>query len=204
MSGCDSSVNQIVCCGGWRTALVALCTCSVVVLTAQQVAACAESPKPAIAPPTAVPEPEQNHGQTEQVHTGVTSGLDTEARLEALLADHQFLRIEAQLDQMPPEQAQFYRGILANRNNDPRMSIQLLEPLVDSVSSQRQCRARKTAAQSAGRRLPAHRRHGPSGQGLPGPRGTRVHLSPTSRTRSSCRSSSRRCCVQSADDRRAL
>lgn len=69
------------------------------------------------------------------MHTGVTSGLDTEARLEGLLADHQFLRIEAQLDQMPPEQAQFYRGVLANRNNDSKQSIQLLEPLVDQVAA---------------------------------------------------------------------
>jgi hypothetical protein len=73
--------------------------------------------------------------QSEQVHTGTTSGLDSEARLEALLNDHQFLRIEAQLDQMPPEQAQFYRGILANRDNDPKASIQLLAPLIDSISA---------------------------------------------------------------------
>ena len=69
------------------------------------------------------------------MHTGVTSGLDSEARLESLLADHQFARIEAQLDQMPPEQAQLYRGILANRNNDARSSIELLAPLVDQVTA---------------------------------------------------------------------
>lgn len=86
-------------------------------------------------PSPAPPEPQQNPGKGEQVHTGTTSGLDNEARLEALLADHQFFRIEAQLDQMPPEQAQFYKGILANRNNDPRASIQLLAPLLDSVSA---------------------------------------------------------------------
>jgi len=76
---------------------------------------------------------QQPQGQSEQVHTGVTSGLDTEARLEALLTDHQYFRIESEVDQMPPEQAQFYRGILANRNNDPKASIQLLAPLVDKV-----------------------------------------------------------------------
>jgi hypothetical protein len=70
----------------------------------------------------------------EAVHTGVSSGLDTEARLQNLLADHQFLRIAAQLDQLPPAQAQFYRGILANRNNDLKTSIDLLEPLVDKVA----------------------------------------------------------------------
>jgi hypothetical protein len=81
------------------------------------------------------PPQQQPQGQTEQVHTGVTSGLDTEARLENLLADHQFLHIESELDQMPPEQAQYYRGILANRNNDAKTSIQLLAPLVDQVTA---------------------------------------------------------------------
>lgn len=92
------------------------------------------TPKPALVQPSVQPanDPAAQQ-QSEQVHTGTTSGLDSEARLEALLGDHQFLRIEAQLDQMPPEQAQFYRGILANRNNDPKASIQLLAPLVDSV-----------------------------------------------------------------------
>jgi len=116
------------------SALVALALAPLC-MTAQQVQPALESPKPAIAPPTAVPDSEQNQGQTEQVHTGVTSGLDNEARLEALLADHQFLRIESQLSQMAPEQAQFYKGILANRNNDSRGSIQLLEPLMDSVTA---------------------------------------------------------------------
>ena len=86
------------------------------------------------------PSPPQQPGASEKVHTGVTSGLDTDARLQNLLADHQFLRIESQLDQLPPDQlspemAQFYRGILANRNNDLKTSIQLLEPLVDQVAA---------------------------------------------------------------------
>ena len=79
--------------------------------------------------------PAQGESGGAQVHTGVSSGLDTEARLQNLLADHQFLRIEAQLDQMPPEQAQFYRGILANRSNDLKTSIDLLEPLLDKVAA---------------------------------------------------------------------
>jgi len=83
-------------------------------------------------PTPTLPTAQQAGG--EAVHTGVTSGLDTEARLQNLLADHQFPRIAAQLDQLPPEQAQFYRGILANRNNDLKTSIELLEPLVDKVS----------------------------------------------------------------------
>ena len=68
-----------------------------------------------------------------QVKTGTSSGLDTDARLENLLADHEFLVLESQLDQLPAEQAQLYRGILANRSNDLDKSINLLEPLVDKV-----------------------------------------------------------------------
>ena len=70
-----------------------------------------------------------------QLHTGTSSGLDTNARLQNLLADHQYLRIQAQLDQLPPEQAQFYRGILENRSNQLELSVKLLEPLVDKVSA---------------------------------------------------------------------
>ena len=88
---------------------------------------------------TQQPAPQQPQapvtGGGEQVHTGVTSGLDADARLQNLLADHQFFRIESQLDQLPPEQAQLYRGILANRNNDINASIQLLEPLIDQVTA---------------------------------------------------------------------
>jgi hypothetical protein len=36
---------------------------------------------------------------------------------------------------MPPEQAQLYRGILANRSNDLKQSIELLEPLLDKVAA---------------------------------------------------------------------
>jgi hypothetical protein len=52
-----------------------------------------------------------------------------------MLADHQFIRLEGELDHLPPWQAQFYRGVLANRNNDLKKSIELLEPLVDQVSA---------------------------------------------------------------------
>ena len=74
-------------------------------------------------------------GRRAQLHTGTSSGLDTDARLQNLLADHQYLRIQAQLGQLPPEQAQFYRGILANRSNELEKSVQLLEPLVDQVTA---------------------------------------------------------------------
>jgi hypothetical protein len=99
---------------------------------ATAVAAASLSAQQQAAPTTAA---QQVTGQSEQVHTGVSSGLDTEARLEALLNDHQFFRIEAQLGEMTPEQAQFYRGILANRDNDSKASIALLAPLVDRISA---------------------------------------------------------------------
>ncbi len=91
------------------------------------------------APATSAQESEpssaaQQPGAGAQLHTGTSSGLDTDARLQNLLADHQYLRIQAQLDQLPPDRAQFYRGILANRSNQLEKSVQLLEPLVDNVS----------------------------------------------------------------------
>jgi hypothetical protein len=117
----------------------ALCTLALAVspLAAQQAA---PPPQPTSAPQQTSPQPpppdpQQQPGVSEQVHTGATSGLDVDARLQNLLADHQFLRIESQLDQLPPEQAQLYRGILANRSNDLKQSIQLLEPLVDQVTA---------------------------------------------------------------------
>jgi hypothetical protein len=81
------------------------------------------------------PDTTQQPGQGAQLHTGTSSGLDTDARLQNLLADHQFLRVRAQLDKLQPEQAEFYRGILANRDNDLRTSIDLLEPLADKVAA---------------------------------------------------------------------
>jgi hypothetical protein len=81
------------------------------------------------------PSSQQQPGAGAQVHTGTTSGIDTEARLRNLLADHQFLTIESKLDTLPPAESQFYKGILANRSNDPKTSIQLLEPLVDQVTA---------------------------------------------------------------------
>jgi hypothetical protein len=70
-----------------------------------------------------------------EVYTGTSSGLDAEARLRNLLADHQFLRLESQLNQLSSDDAQFYRGILANRKNDSKTSIELLEPLVEKVAA---------------------------------------------------------------------
>jgi hypothetical protein len=97
------------------------------------------SQQPAVQPqvPAAQQSPtasQQEPGANAQLQTGTASGLTPEARLQNLLADHQYAQIAAQLGQMPPDQAQFYQGILANRSNDLEQSIKLLEPLVDPVS----------------------------------------------------------------------
>jgi Aspartyl protease len=96
--------------------------------------------------PLAAQHPMQEHGPTRtaqenepsaatQQHAGTSSRLDTEARMQNLLADHQYLRMQAQLGDLPSDQAQFYRGILANRTNQLEQSVQLLEPLVDQVTA---------------------------------------------------------------------
>jgi len=120
----------------WRPArAIAVCALALaaVPLGAQQLqpaSGAAQEP-----PPHTVQQDTQQPGAGAQLHTGTKSGLDADARLRNLLADHQFLLLESQLDKMPPEQAQFYRGILANRNNDAKASIEALEPLVDRVTA---------------------------------------------------------------------
>jgi hypothetical protein len=100
----------------------------------------------ALSCPLAAQHPLQEHGPTtiapeskpptaSQQHAGSGSGLESEARMQNLLADHQYLRMQAQLGDLPPDQAQFYRGILANRTNHLEQSVQLLEPLVDQVTA---------------------------------------------------------------------
>jgi hypothetical protein len=111
---------------------LALTTVPLSAQPAQPQAKPAETQQPA---PQDTPQDQQQPGAGAQVHTGTSSGLDAAARLRNLLADHQFLLLESQLDKMPPEQAQFYRGILANRNNDAKASIEALEPLVDRVAA---------------------------------------------------------------------
>jgi hypothetical protein len=87
----------------------------------------------AIAAQSAAPKAPPQPGAGAQVRIGVTSGFDIDARLANLLAEHQYARVESELPNLPPEQAQLYRGILANRNNDVKKSLELLEPLADSV-----------------------------------------------------------------------
>ena len=91
-----------------------------------------ESPAPAAPPSSSEP---QQPGAGTQLQTGTSSGLTLDARIENLLADHQYSRVAAQLDQLPPREAQLYRGVLANRANDLKQSVQLLEPLVDEVTA---------------------------------------------------------------------
>ena len=89
-------------------------------------------------PPASEAEPSsaaQQPGAGAQLRTGTSSGLDADTRLQNLLADHQYLGVQAQLSQLPPAQAQLYRGILANRSNHLEQSVQLLEPLVDQVTA---------------------------------------------------------------------
>ena len=79
------------------------------------------------------PQPDQQPNQGAQVHTGTSTGVTLDTRIRGLFADHQFFQVADELDQLPPEQAQLYRGILANRDNEPEKSIQLLKPLLDKV-----------------------------------------------------------------------
>jgi len=86
-------------------------------------------------PPSSPPAKEQQPGSGAEVRTGTSSGLNADVRVENLLADHQYFRVADELDQLPPDQAQLYRGILANRENETKKSIDLLEPLVDKVAA---------------------------------------------------------------------
>jgi tetratricopeptide (TPR) repeat protein len=81
------------------------------------------------------PAPQQPAGVGTQLQTGTSSGLEADERLRNLLADHQYKRLAAELDKLPADEARFYRGILANRSNDLKQSIEMLEPLADRVAS---------------------------------------------------------------------
>jgi hypothetical protein len=85
---------------------------------------------PVFAVQSGAPNGQQQPGAGAQVHIGVTSGFDMDARLANLLAEHQYARVESELPNLTSQQAQLYRGILANRNNDVKKSLELLEPLV--------------------------------------------------------------------------
>ncbi len=117
------------------------CALAVVPLCAQQET---QQPAPQSAPASAhqppasetqSPAARQQPGAGTQLQTGTSSGLDADTRLQNLLADHQYLRVAEQLDGLAPDQAQFYRGILANRSNDLKQSVDLLTPLIDQVAA---------------------------------------------------------------------
>ena len=91
-----------------------------------------QSLAPAAQPPSSQP---QQPGAGTQVQTGTSSGLTVDARVQNLLADHQYARVAAQLNKLPPEEAQLYRGVLANRSNELKQSVAFLEPLVDRVTA---------------------------------------------------------------------
>jgi hypothetical protein len=104
-------------------------------LGAQQPAAPAAKKAPAASsqkpPATSTPKPRSGA----QVQAGTSTGVDTDTRLMNMLADHEFTRLEGELDALPPWQAQYYHGVLANRNHNEKKSIELLEPLVESISA---------------------------------------------------------------------
>jgi hypothetical protein len=116
----------------WQTA-TALAVC--ILLPGGQPLPGQQAESQPVSPASQSSSPGAQPGTNAQVHTGITSGIETETRLQNLLADHQFLRLAAQLNQLPPQEAQFYRGILANRSNDSKTSIQLLEPLVAPITA---------------------------------------------------------------------
>jgi hypothetical protein len=125
------ALGKVAAGAGWRgVGAVAVCVSALAAATlpAQQA-----TPQPAPLSAQRTIADSQQPGAGAQVHTGTASGIDADTRLQNLLADHQFARLAAMLDQLPPEQAQLYRGILANRSNDLKTSIQLLEPLVEKV-----------------------------------------------------------------------
>jgi len=99
----------------------------------------ATPPKPAAQEPGG-----EQPGTGAQVHTGTSSGIDADTRLQNLLADHQYSRVEQQLGDLPPDQARLYRGILANRKNDLGASIGLLQPLVDKLTASEDAEASKS------------------------------------------------------------
>jgi hypothetical protein len=116
---------------GWLAGVVAVCALAAAacLLRAQET-----TPQPATGEIHAMPATQQP-GAGAQVRTGTSSGLETDARLQNLLADHQYALLESELGTLPPEQAELYRGILANRSNELKRSVSLLEPLVDKVTA---------------------------------------------------------------------
>lgn len=100
--------------------------------------------------PHAEQQTNQQPGAGAQVHTGMASGVDATAQFRNLLEQHEYLRMADELDhlgpdQLTPDEEQLYRGLLANRDNDAKKSIALLEPLVEKLSRRSDKTAEKLA-----------------------------------------------------------
>jgi hypothetical protein len=145
-------------CGWKRTVLRAIsCFCAAFLSVSVMAAAPGEALAQAPAKPATNSEPAQNPlSATQQPNTGaqvrtgslVGNGSNQELadRLPTLLGDHRFLEIERLLQnsdaegvdspgKLTPEQSQLFHGILANRENKPRESIRLLEPLAEQLKA---------------------------------------------------------------------
>ena len=95
------------------------------------------------APSQSAPQP----GDAAQVRTGSQFGeLNLVNRLERLLADHQYPEMESLLSdsdepgangqsKLTADQKQLFHGVLANRENKPKDSIRILEPLLEKLKT---------------------------------------------------------------------
>ena len=142
----------------WRGCWV---RCGVVVLGAGMVFASADAqeipkpddkPQPApLAPSNQTPAPLQDQtppataGNGAQVRTGSVVGQALADRLMMLFADHQFAQMDEMLaagdtpadnlGKLTPGQKKVFRGLVANRENKPIESIQLLTSELDAVTA---------------------------------------------------------------------
>jgi hypothetical protein len=145
---------------GFGARRAVFCFCIALLLSAAAPARAQEStkPQPAQALPSQPQQPAQTPAEPQlpgaeaQVHTGSQFGeLSLVGRLARLLADHQIPEMESLLDapdeaaddpakksgaagKLTPAQKQFFRGVMANRENKPEDSIRLLQPLVNQLA----------------------------------------------------------------------
>ena len=110
------------------------------------------TPAPALPPELSQPAPQttapESPDTAAQVRTGskLSDIQDLVSRLSALLSDHQVPEMEELLEdsekapagtpgKLTQSQAQFFQGVLANRENKPEESIKLLAPLVAQLNA---------------------------------------------------------------------
>jgi hypothetical protein len=70
-----------------------------------------------------------------QVVTGTSASAPARVPLHQLLADHNWVALEGELEKTDDPDAGFYRGILLNRLGKYSESIQILEPLVPAIAA---------------------------------------------------------------------